>query len=203
MRKNQKSAAIGFIFITLLIDITGWGIVIPVVPKLIQELIHNPDLSVASQYGGWLSFVYAAMQFVFASVLGGLSDKFGRRPIILFSLLGFSINFLIQALAPSIFWLFVGRIFSGVTGASITTASAYIADISTDEDRAKNFGLIGAAFGLGFIIGPVVGGVLGHYGPRIPFYAASALCLINFLYGLFILPESCLLYTSPSPRDRG
>ncbi|MCG7280907.1 TCR/Tet family MFS transporter [Chryseobacterium taklimakanense] len=190
MRKNQKSAAIGFIFITLLIDITGWGIVIPVVPKLIQELIHNPDLSVASQYGGWLSFVYAAMQFVFASVLGGLSDKFGRRPIILFSLLGFSINFLIQALAPSIFWLFVGRIFSGVTGASITTASAYIADISTDEDRAKNFGLIGAAFGLGFIIGPVVGGVLGHYGPRIPFYAASALCLINFLYGLFILPES-------------
>lgn len=190
MRKNQKSAAIGFIFITLLIDITGWGIVIPVVPKLIQELIHNPDLSVASQYGGWLSFVYAAMQFVFASVLGGLSDKFGRRPIILFSLLGFSINFLIQALAPSIFWLFVGRIFSGVTGASITTASAYIADISTDEDRDKNFGLIGAAFGLGFIIGPVVGGVLGHYGPRIPFYAASALCLINFLYGLFILPES-------------
>lgn len=190
MKKNQKSAAIGFIFITLLIDITGWGIVIPVVPKLIQELIHNPDLSVASQYGGWLSFVYAAMQFIFASVLGGLSDKFGRRPIILFSLLGFSINFLIQALAPSIFWLFVGRIFSGVTGASITTASAYIADISTDEDRAKNFGMIGAAFGLGFIIGPVIGGVLGHYGPRIPFYAASALCLINFLYGLFILPES-------------
>lgn len=190
MKKNQKSAAIGFIFITLLIDITGWGIVIPVVPKLIQELIHNPDLSVASQYGGWLSFVYAAMQFVFASVLGGLSDRFGRRPIILFSLLGFSINFMIQALAPTIFWLFVGRLFSGVTGASITTASAYIADISTDEDRAKNFGMIGAAFGLGFIIGPVVGGVLGQYGARVPFYAASILCLVNFLYGWFILPES-------------
>ncbi len=190
MKKNQKSAAIGFIFITLLIDITGWGIVIPVVPKLIQELIHNPDLSVASQYGGWLSFVYAAMQFVFASVLGGLSDRFGRRPIILFSLLGFSLNFMIQALAPTIFWLFVGRIFSGITGASITTASAYIADISTDEDRAKNFGMIGAAFGLGFIIGPVIGGVLGQYGPRVPFYAASVLCLVNFLYGLFILPES-------------
>lgn len=190
MKKNQKSAAIGFIFVTLLIDITGWGIVIPVVPKLIQELIHNTDLSVASQYGGWLSFVYAAMQFLFASVLGGLSDKYGRRPIILFSLLGFSINFFIQAIAPSIFWLFVGRIFSGVTGASITTASAYIADISTDEDRAKNFGMIGAAFGLGFIIGPVIGGVLGHYGPRVPFYTASILCLINFLYGLFILPES-------------
>ncbi|WP_027377515.1 TCR/Tet family MFS transporter [Kaistella palustris] len=190
MKKNQKSAAVGFIFITLLIDITGWGIVIPVVPKLIQELVHTADLSVASQYGGWLSFAYAGMQFIFASVLGGLSDKFGRRPIILFSLLGFSLNFLIQALAPSIFWLFVGRILSGVTGASITTASAYIADVSTDEDRAKNFGMIGAAFGVGFIVGPVLGGFLGQYGARIPFYAASALCLVNFLYGLFILPES-------------
>ena len=190
MKKNQKSAAVGFIFITLLIDITGWGIVIPVVPKLIQELIHNSDLSVASQYGGWLSFAYAGMQFIFASVLGGLSDKFGRRHIILFSLLGFSVNFFIQAIAPSIFWLFVGRILSGVTGASITTASAYIADVSTDEDRAKNFGMIGAAFGVGFIIGPVIGGLLGQYGARVPFYAASALCLVNFLYGLFILPES-------------
>ncbi len=190
MKKKEKSAAIGFIFITLLIDITGWGIVIPVVPKLIQELIQNPDLSIASQYGGWLSFAYAGMQFIFASVLGGLSDKYGRRPVILFSLLGFSLNFLIQALAPTIFWLFVGRLFSGVTGASITTASAYIADISNDEDRAKNFGMIGAAFGLGFIIGPVIGGVLGNYGARVPFYAASILCLINFLYGWFILPES-------------
>ena len=190
MKKNQKSAAVGFIFITLLIDITGWGIVIPVVPKLIQELIRTSDLSVASQYGGWLSFAYAGMQFIFASVLGGLSDKYGRRPIILFSLLGFSINFFIQAIAPTIFWLFVGRIFSGVTGASITTASAYIADVSTDKDRAKNFGMIGAAFGVGFIIGPVIGGLLGQYGARIPFYAASGLCLVNFLYGLFILPES-------------
>lgn len=190
MKKKQKSAAVGFIFITLLIDITGWGIVIPVVPQLIRELINNSDLSVASTYGGWLSFAYAAMQFIFASVLGGLSDKYGRRPIILFSLLGFSFNFLIQALAPTIFWLFVGRIFSGVSGASITTASAYIADVSTDEDRAKNFGMIGAAFGLGFIIGPVIGGVLGQYGARVPFYAASVLCLVNFLYGWFILPES-------------
>ncbi len=190
MKKKQKSAAVGFIFITLIIDITGWGIVIPVVPKLIQELIHNSDLSVASQYGGWLSFAYAGMQFIFASVLGGLSDKYGRRPIILFSLLGFSFNFLIQALAPTIFWLFVGRLFSGVTGASITTASAYIADVSTDKDRAKNFGLIGAAFGIGFIVGPVIGGFLGQYGARVPFYAASILCLVNFLYGWFILPES-------------
>ncbi len=190
MKKKQRAAGVGFIFITLMIDITGWGIIIPVVPKLIQELIHNPDISVASQYGGWLSFAYAGMQFLFASVLGGLSDRFGRRPIILFSLLGFSVNFMIQALAPSIFWLFVGRIFSGVTGASVTTASAYIADVSTDEDRTKNFGLVGAAFGVGFIVGPVLGGLLGHYGARVPFYAAAALCLINFLYGWFVLPES-------------
>lgn len=190
MEKKKKSAAVGFIFITLLIDITGWGIVIPVVPKLIEELIGNSDLSVAAQYGGWISFAYAGTQFIFASVLGGLSDRFGRRPIILFSLLGFSINFFIQAIAPTIFWLFVGRIFSGITGASITTASAYIADVSNDDDRAKNFGMIGAAFGVGFIIGPVIGGFLGQYGARVPFYAASILCLINFLYGYFILPES-------------
>lgn len=189
MEKVKKNSAIWFIFITLIIDITGWGIIIPVAPKLIEELIHG-DISVASTYGGYLGLMYASMQFIFASILGGLSDKFGRRPIILSSLLGFSINFLIQALAPNIFWLFVGRIFSGITGASITTASAYIADISTDKDRAKNFGLIGAAFGLGFIIGPVLGGFLGHYGARVPFYAASALCLINFVYGYFALPES-------------
>ncbi len=189
MKKNQKNSAVFFIFITLLIDITGWGIIIPVVPKLIEELIHG-DVVEASKYGGWLSTVYAVMQFIFASVLGGLSDRFGRRPVILFSLLGFSLNFFIQAIAPTITWLFIGRILSGITGASITTASAYIADVSTDEDRAKNFGLIGAAFGLGFIIGPVLGGILGSYGSRVPFYAASILCLINFLYGVFILPES-------------
>ncbi|WP_417431719.1 TCR/Tet family MFS transporter [Halpernia sp.] len=189
MKKTQKSAAVGFIFITILIDVTGWGIVIPVVPKLIQELIHA-DVSEAAKYGGWLSFAYASMQFIFASVLGGLSDKFGRRPIILFSLLGFAGNFFLQAWAPTIFWLFVGRIFSGVTGASITTASAYIADVSTNENRAKNFGLIGAAFGLGFIIGPVIGGLLGQFGSRVPFVAAGILCLINFLYGYFVLPES-------------
>ncbi|WKS95668.1 TCR/Tet family MFS transporter [Riemerella columbina] len=189
MHRSKKSAAIGFIFITLLIDITGWGIIIPVVPKLIEELIHG-DISQASQYGGWLSFVYAVMQFIFASVLGNLSDRYGRRPVILFSLLGFSANFFLQAWAPTIMWLFVGRILSGITGASVTTASAYIADISTEEDRSKNFGMIGAAFGLGFIIGPVLGGVLGQYGARVPFFAAGILCLINFVYGYFVLPES-------------
>ncbi len=188
-KEGKKSAAMGFIFITLLIDITGWGIVIPVVPSLIEELIQA-DISEAAKYGGWLSFLYAFMQFAFAPILGNLSDKYGRRPVILLSLLGFSINFFLQAWAPTIFWLFVGRIFSGITGASVTTASAYIADISNDSNRAKNFGLIGAAFGLGFIIGPVLGGLLGVYGPRVPFIAAGILCLINFLYGLYVLPES-------------
>ncbi len=189
MKSSQKSAAIGFIFITLLIDITGWGIIIPVVPKLIEELIHG-DISEAAKYGGWLSFAYAFTQFIFSPLVGNLSDKFGRRPIILISLLGFSIDYIFLALSPNIWWLFLGRIIAGVTGASITTASAYIADISTNEDRAKNFGIIGAAFGIGFIIGPVIGGLLGQYGSRIPFYAAAVLCLLNFLYGLFILPES-------------
>jgi DHA1 family tetracycline resistance protein-like MFS transporter len=187
--KKSNNNAILFIFITLLIDITGWGIIIPVIPSLIKELIHG-DVSLASKYGGWLSFAYASTQFLFASILGGLSDKFGRRPVILASLLGFSINFLIQGFAPSIFWLFVGRIFSGITGASITPASAYIADISNDQNRAKNFGMIGMAFGLGFIIGPVLGGLLGQFGNRIPFFAASVLCIINFIYGYFALPES-------------
>lgn len=189
MEKSKKQAAIGFIFITLLIDITGWGIIIPVVPDLIKELIHA-DISEAAKYGGWLGFAYAFTQFVFSPVVGNLSDKFGRRPIILISLFGFAVDYVLLALAPTILWLFIGRVIAGITGASVTTASAYIADISTDKDRAKNFGLIGAAFGLGFIIGPVLGGVLGHYGTRVPFYAAAVLCLLNFLYGYFILPES-------------
>ena len=169
MKTSQKKAAIGFIFITLLIDITGWGIIIPVVPDLIKELIHA-DISEAAKYGGWLGFAYAFTQFVFSPVVGNLSDQYGRRPIILLSLLGFTIDYIFLALSPNIIWLFIGRIIAGITGASITTASAYIADISTNEDRAKNCGLIGAAFGVGFIIGPVIGGVLGHYGARVPFY---------------------------------
>ena len=189
MASNKKQAAIGFIFITMLIDITGWGIIIPVIPKLIKELI-NGDISEAAKYGGWLTFAYAITQFIFAPIIGNLSDKYGRRPIILISLFGFSLDYLLLAFAPSILWIFIGRILAGITGASITTASAYIADVSTPQNRAKNFGMIGAAFGLGFIIGPVIGGFLGHYGSRVPFYAAAALCMINFLYGYFILPES-------------
>lgn len=189
MKENKKQAAIGFIFITMLIDITGWGIIIPVIPKLIQELIHG-DLSDAAKYGGWLTFAYAITQFVFAPLVGNLSDQYGRRPIILISLFGFSLDYLLLSFAPTITWLFIGRILAGITGASITTASAYIADVSTPENRAKNFGMIGAAFGLGFIIGPVIGGLLGQYGARVPFYAAGVLCMVNFIYGYFILPES-------------
>jgi DHA1 family tetracycline resistance protein-like MFS transporter len=189
MKQSKKQAAIGFIFITMLIDITGWGIIIPVIPKLIKELIHG-DISEAAKIGGWLTFAYAITQFVFAPLVGNLSDKFGRRPIILISLFAFSMDYLLLAFAPTITWIFIGRIIAGITGASITTASAYIADVSTPENRAKNFGMIGAAFGLGFIIGPVIGGLLGQYGSRVPFYAAAVLCLLNFLYGYFILPES-------------
>lgn len=189
MAENRK-AAIGFIFITLLIDVIGFGVIIPVMPKLIEQLLGVTDISVASRYGGWLTFAYAFMQFLFAPVLGNLSDKYGRRPVLLFSLLGFGIDYLFLSFAPSIGWLFVGRSIAGITGASFTTASAYIADISTAENRAQNFGMIGAAFGLGFIIGPLIGGLLGEFGPRVPFYVAAGLALTNWLYGYFILPES-------------
>lgn len=187
--RDKKQAALGFIFITLLIDVIGWGIIIPVMPTLIEQLIHG-NVSQAATYGGLLNASYAVMQLLFAPVLGNLSDRYGRRPVLLFSLFGFAIDYVFQALSTTIVWLFIGRIIAGITGSSYTTASAYIADISNEENRAKNFGLIGAAFGLGFIIGPVVGGLLGQYGPRVPFYAAAVLCLLNWLYGYFILPES-------------
>jgi len=189
MIKNRK-AAIGFIFITLLIDVTGLGLIIPVVPKLIEDLLHTTDISKVALIGGLLTFAYAVMQFLFAPVLGNLSDKYGRRPVLLFSLLGFGLDYVLLAFAPTIGWLFVGRIIAGITGASMTTASAYIADISTPETRAQNFGMIGAAFGLGFIVGPMIGGLLGEMGPRIPFLVAAGLALLNAAYGYFVLPES-------------
>lgn len=186
----NRKAAMGFIFITLLIDVTGFGVIIPVMPQLIEQLLGVDDISKASQYGGWLTFAYAFMQFLFAPVLGNLSDKYGRRPVLLFSLFGFGIDYLLLSFAPTIAWLFLGRLIAGVTGASFTTASAYIADISTPENRAQNFGMIGAAFGLGFIIGPLLGGLLGELGPRVPFIVAACLALMNWLYGYFVLPES-------------
>lgn len=184
-----KKAAIGFIFITLLIDITGWGLIIPVMPRLIEDLIQG-DISEAAKYSGWIGFAYAIFQFIFAPILGGLSDQFGRRPVLLFSLFGFGLDYIVLTFAQNIEWLFIGRIIAGITGASITTASAYIADISTPENRAQNFGMIGAAFGVGFILGPVLGGLLGQYGPRVPFIVASILCFLNCIYGYFVLPES-------------
>jgi DHA1 family tetracycline resistance protein-like MFS transporter len=188
MSSNRK-AAIGFIFITLMIDVTGLGLIIPVFPALIQNLIDG-DVSEASKYGGWLTFSYAIMQFFFAPVLGALSDKFGRRPVLLISLFGFAVDYLFLSFAPTIGWLFAGRAIAGIMGASFTTATAYIADISTHENRAQNFGMIGAAFGLGFIIGPLIGGLLGTFGPRVPFMVAAGLSFLNCLYGYFVLPES-------------
>jgi DHA1 family tetracycline resistance protein-like MFS transporter len=186
---DKRTPAIFFIFITMLIDVLGIGIIIPILPDLIEEFVGGGTAN-AAIYGSLLMASYSIMQFLFSPVIGGLSDKYGRRPIILCSLLGFSIDYLILAFAPNIIWLFVGRIIAGITGASFTTASAYIADISKPEDRAKNFGMIGAAFGLGFIIGPVLGGVLGEIHIKLPFFTAAGLTAINWLYGYFILPES-------------
>ncbi len=186
---SKPNAALGFIFVTLLIDVIGLGIIIPVMPRLITELTGD-SLGEAARDGGWLMFIYAFFQFICAPVIGGLSDKFGRRPVLLASLFGFTIDYLFLTFAPTLFWLYVGRIVAGILGASFTTAAAYIADISTPEKRSQNFGLIGAAFGAGFIIGPVIGGLLGQYGSRMPFMVAAGLSFVNFLYGYFVLPES-------------
>ena len=186
---DKRPPALGFIFITLLLDVVGLGLIIPVVPKLIQQLTGE-GLSRASEYSGWLTFAYASAQFCFAPVVGGLSDQLGRRPVLLAALLGLGLDYVFLSLAPTLPWLFVGRVIAGITGASFTTATAYIADISTPEKRAQNFGLVGAAFGIGFIVGPALGGLLAGFGPRVPFVVAAGLSLCNFLYGFFVLPES-------------
>jgi DHA1 family tetracycline resistance protein-like MFS transporter len=186
---GKRKAAMGFIFVTLLIDVTGFGVIIPVIPTLLSDLLHM-SISEAAPYGGWLISAFAIMQFVFSPVVGNLSDQYGRRPILLASLFGFAVDYTLTAFAPTIHWLFLGRIVAGIMGASFTTASAYIADISEPEKRAQNFGLIGAAFGLGFILGPALGGVLAEYGTKAPFFAAAGLTMLNWLYGFFILPES-------------
>src|SRR5215208_5121021 len=186
---HTRKAAMSFIFITLLIDVIGFGIVIPVFPELIGKLTGD-NISKVSQWGGWLTVVYAGVQFFCAPIIGNLSDKYGRRPVLLISMLGFSIDYLFMAFAPTIGWLFLSRVIAGITGSSFTTASAYIADVSTNDTRAQNFGLLGAAFGLGFIIGPSLGGFLAEYGLRVPFIVSAGLCLLNALYGYFVLPES-------------
>jgi DHA1 family tetracycline resistance protein-like MFS transporter len=186
--------ALYFIAITVLLDTIGFSLIAPILPRLLVELTGR-SVSQSAVFGGWLSFVYAIMQFVCAPILGGLSDRFGRRPVLLYAVGSLGIDYLIMGFAPTLGWLFLGRTISGIAGASFTPAYAYIADIAPREKRAQSFGLISAAFGVGFIIGPAIGGLLSGFGVRAPFFAAAGLSLLNFIYGFFVLPESL-------PRER-
>ncbi|MEM8995292.1 MAG: TCR/Tet family MFS transporter, partial [Acidobacteriota bacterium] len=188
-RGPRRQAAMIFIFVTLFLNILGIGLVIPVLPELVRGFVGG-ETAEASRYYGILVAIYALMQFFFAPLLGALSDRFGRRPVLLTSLFGLGVDYIIMAVAPSLAWLFVGRLLSGIMGASLTTANAYIADISTAETRARNFGLVGVAFGVGFVFGPAVGGLLGSIDLRLPFYAAAGLAFVNWTYGFFVVPES-------------
>jgi DHA1 family tetracycline resistance protein-like MFS transporter len=187
--KASNTKPLIFIFITVMIDTIGLGIIIPVLPQLITGLTDS-KISVAAQYGGALAVVYAVTHFFFAPVLGNLSDAYGRRPVLLLSLFALGIDYVLMGYAPTIIWLFVGRFIAGAAGATFAVANAYIADTSAPEDRAKNFGLIGAAFGIGFVLGPALGGLLIEFGPRAPFFVAAALAFANMAYGYFILPET-------------
>jgi DHA1 family tetracycline resistance protein-like MFS transporter len=187
-RRPGKHAMM-FVLITVLIDMIGIGIILPVLPGLIGD-IADVDVSQASVLGGWLFVAYSAMQFLCGPIVGNLSDAYGRRPILLLSIAGLGIDNVLTAFAPTIAWLFLGRLVAGVCGASYSTANAFIADITEPADRAKAFGMVGAAFGLGFIIGPAIGGFLGELGHRVPFFAAAALSFANLIYGWFVLPET-------------
>ena len=181
--------ALYFIFLTVFIDAVGIGIIIPIMPELIMELTGE-GISRAAIYGGWMFFIYAFMQFFCAPIIGNLSDRYGRRPVLLFSLVSLSIDYTIMSAAPNLYWLFFGRFLAGIAGATYATAAAYIADVSAPGERAQNFGMIGAAFGLGFIIGPALGGTLGEYGTRIPFYVSAILAFVAAVYGFFVAPET-------------
>lgn len=188
---DSKTHKLAFplILATVFLDTVGFGIIIPVTPELIMQL-SGEGLSGAATYGGWLLVLYALMQFLFAPVIGNLSDRFGRRPVLLFSLFAFGIDYLIMGFAPTLLWLFIGRALAGIAGASFVTANAYIADITPPDQRAARFGIIGAAWGLGFILGPVIGGFLGEFGPRLPFFVGAGMAGITVLFGYFVLPES-------------
>ena len=190
----MRGGAVAFIFVTILLDMFALGLVIPILPKLVESFVNN-DTANAARIFGLFGTVWAAMQFFFSPILGGLSDRFGRRPVVLLSNLGLALDNVLMALAPSLIWLFVGRVISGITSASVSTAFAYISDITPAERRAAVFGKVGAAFGAGFVLGPAVGGLLGGVDPRLPFWVAAGLSFANTLYGLLILPESL-------PRDR-
>jgi DHA1 family tetracycline resistance protein-like MFS transporter len=186
---TKRNAALGFIFVTVLLDMLSFGMIAPLLPKLISDFLRG-NTARASEYIGLFTTTWAFMQFIFAPVLGMLSDRFGRRPVVLLSNFGLALDYFVMALAPSIGWLFLGRVLSGITSASIPTATAYISDVTVPEKRSKAFGLLGAAFGVGFILGPAIGGWLGLHNPRLPFWVAGAGSLLNFCYGAFILPES-------------
>ena len=188
-RPSRLRSPLACIFFTIFLDVLGLGIIIPIAPKLVMQF-DNGNEALAATHVGFLAAIYALMQFFFAPILGSLSDNFGRRPVILFSLLGSGIDYIAMAVSPTLAFLYATRIVNGITGASITAATAYIADISPPEKRAGNFGVIGAAFGLGFTFGPLLGGWLGEHNLKLPFFVAAGLCLLNALYGYFILPES-------------
>lgn len=187
--QNTYKRSLTLIFITLLVDVIGIGIIIPIIPKLLETL-GNYTVSEASAVGAWMVVAFALPQFLFSPIMGGLSDRYGRRPVLIIALLGLGVDFVFHALAPTVSLLFVGRILAGICGASFTTASSYIADISTPEKRAQNFGLIGVAFGVGFILGPIIGGIAGDWHVRAPFWVAAGLSLVNALLCVFLLPES-------------
>jgi MFS transporter, DHA1 family, tetracycline resistance protein len=191
---EPRRAAFAFVFITVLLDMFAIGIVIPVLPRLVEDFMGGDTAKAAATYGVFAS-AWALMQFCFSPVLGSLSDRFGRRPVILLSNVGLGLDYILMALAPTVRWLFLGRVISGITAASVSTASAYIADVTPVEQRAARYGLLGAAFGFGFVVGPALGGLLGHINPRLPFWVAAGFSLLNALYGLFVLPESL-------PRER-
>lgn len=182
-------SAVTFVFITVLLDMVGFGLIIPVLPTLIESVGHM-DLKQAALIGGWMFFAFSAAQFLFGPVMGNLSDAYGRRPLLLLAVAGLMFDYLFSALAPSLMWLFVGRVIAGVCGSSYVIANAYISDVTAPDDRAKAFGLMGAAFGVGFVIGPAIGGMLGELGPRVPFYVAAAISGLNFAFGYFVLPET-------------
>jgi DHA1 family tetracycline resistance protein-like MFS transporter len=191
MSEQQTASrfALVFIFMTMFIDTVGLGIIIPVAPRIIAELTGQ-GMSGAAKWGGWLQTAFAAMLFLFSPLMGNLSDRFGRKPILIVSLLALGVDYLITGLAPTIGWLFIGRVLSGIAGASYTTANAYIADVSPPEKRAANFGLTGAAFGIGFVVGPAIGGLLGQYGLRLPFFVSAGLAVANALFGFVVMKES-------------
>ena len=202
MSSPPRRAALVFIVITVVLDFLALGVIVPVLPTLVVDFMHG-DTARAAEVYGLFGTVWALMQFVFSPVLGALSDRFGRRPVILISNFGLGLDYIVMAMAPSLTWLFVGRVLSGITAASYSTAMAYIADVSPPDQRARGFGLLGAAFGFGFIIGPAVGGLLGTIEPRLPFWFAGALSLANAAYGLFVLPESLPIERRAPFRWRG